>query len=167
MTATPAHRKHGYSTVQIALHWTVAVLVAANLLLGGAMAEVFDAVQDGEEVDSLGAAYAHILIGSSILLLMVVRLAARLGRPVATNPDSPHRVLALLGRINHWTFYVILILLPLGGIVAWFAGSEAAGRLHGLLATALLAVIALHVAAALFHQLVLRENLLRRIIRPT
>ena len=167
MTTAPTHLKHGYSTAQIAIHWTVAVLVAANLLLGDAMSRVFNAVQDGQEVDSLGAAYVHIIIGVTLLLLMVARLAARLQRPVATNPDSPHKLLALLGRINHWAFYGILLVLPLLGLAAWFGGSETAGDLHGLLVTVLLAAMALHVGAVILHHLVLRENLIRRIIRPT
>jgi len=159
--------KHGYSSLQIALHWLVLVLVVVNLLLGQSMARVFEARHGGEAVVSAGPAYAHIAIGVTILLTMIARLAARLSRPVATAPDTPHRLLATLGRINHWAFYAMLLLIPLLGAIAWFGDSEAAGELHGLAIVVLLVLIAIHVSAALFHHFVLGDGLIRRMLRPT
>lgn len=157
---------HGYSTGQITLHWTVFVLVVANYLLGSGMAAVYDA-RAQQQMISFGAAYAHIAIGVSVLLVMIARLLARLRRPVATAPDSPHRILATLGRINHFAFYALLLLIPVLGALAWFGRSAAAGNLHSLLVKVLFVLILIHVSAALFHHLVLRDGLIRRMIRPT
>jgi cytochrome b561 len=174
MTTTPTtpaeravHARHGYSSTQIALHWLVAVLVIVNWLLGDNMAEVFDAREDGEAITNWGPAYIHIAIGVSVLLLMLFRLATRIRRPVQTDPDDPHRLLAVLGAINHWAFYALLIVIPLVGAVAWFGGSEGAGELHELLVGLTLILVLLHVAAALFHQFVLGDGLIRRMLRPT
>ena len=173
MTTTPtspneraAHARHGYSSYQIALHWSVVVLVVVNWLLGQGMEQVFDAREEGEAVINLGPAYMHIAIGIVIFLTMVARLTARIKRPVETAAGSKHRILALLGRINHWAFYVVLLVMPPLGALAWFGGSELAGGLHSLLAWVLVALIALHVGGALVH-LVLGENILRRILRES
>ncbi|MBP1805699.1 cytochrome b [Rubellimicrobium aerolatum] len=173
MTTTPttpsertAHARHGYSSYQIALHWTVAVLVVFNLLLGSGMEQVYDAVGANETVTQWGPAFVHIALGVTIFLVMIARLTARLKRPVETAADSKHRILALLGRINHWAFYAVLLLMPPLGALAWFAGQDWAAGLHGLLAWVLLVLIALHIGGALLH-LVLGENIIRRIVRPT
>ena len=140
--------------------------MVANWLLGQGMERVFDAREEGQAVINLGPAYMHIAIGIVIFLTMVARLIARTKRPVQTAAGSKHHFLALLGRINHWAFYVVLILMPLLGAMAWFTGSEAAGGLHSLLSWVLVVLIVLHVGGALVH-LVLGENILRRMLRES
>lgn len=174
MTTTPTspsertvRARHGYSSTQIALHWLVAILVIANWLLGDAMAEVFDAREEGEAISNYGPAFVHIAIGVAVLAAMLFRLSVRIRRPVQTDPDDPHRILALLGAINHWAFYALLIVIPLVGAVAWFGGSEGAGELHELLVNITLVLVLIHVGAALLHHFVLRDGLIRRMLRPT
>lgn len=167
----PTGRKHGYSSTQIALHWTVAALVAANWLLGGAMERAFEALHEGGAEAGvavpMGGAYSHIAIGLAVLLLMIGRLIARVRRPVEVAPESPHRLLATVARINHLTFYALLLMIPVLGAIAWFGGSEAAGGLHKLGVTVLLALIAVHVAGALFEHFVLKDGVIRRMLRAT
>ena len=158
--------RRGYSSAQIALHWLVAGLVILNWRLGDAMDEVFDAREDGDAVAGWELAYLHIALGAAVLFLMLTRLTLRIRRPVQTDPDDPHRLLALLGAINHWAFYALLITIPLLGAVAWFGRSEEAGELHELLVNLTLLLVLLHVAAALFHQFVLKDGLIRRMLRP-
>ncbi|TNC50124.1 hypothetical protein FHG66_09185 [Rubellimicrobium rubrum] len=173
MTTTPttpsaraAHARHGYSSYQITLHWTVAVLVVVNWLIGGGMSQVYEAVQQGQSISQWGPAFVHICLGIAIFLIMLGRLAARLRRPVETAAGSKHHILALLGRLNHWAFYIVLLLMPPLGVLAWFFGIDAAGNLHSLLAWVLLLLVVLHVGGALLH-LVLGENIIRRMVRPT
>lgn len=158
--------RHGYGATQIAYHWTIVVLVVVNWLLGAGMEQVYEAREEGTAIVQWGPAFAHVALGVTILIVMLMRLGTRLKRPVQTAPDSKHRLLALLGRINHWAFYVVLIAMPLLGALAWFLGVDWAGGLHKLLAWVLVALIVLHVSGALLH-LVLGENILRRIVRPT
>lgn len=173
MTTTPTspaeraeHARHGYSSYQIAIHWSVVGLVVANWLLGQGMEQVFDARQEGEAVINLGPAYMHVAIGIVIFLTMVARLLARIRRPVETAAGTKHHIMALLGRINHWAFYVVLLIMPVLGALAWFGGSEAAGGLHSLLAWLLVILIALHVGGAVLH-LLLGENIFRRMLRSS
>jgi cytochrome b561 len=120
----------------------------------------------GEVPALLGAAYVHIAIGVSILVVMLARLGAKLRRPVQVAPDSDHPWARLLGQANHWAFYIILIALPLGGLLAWYGRSDTAASLHAFLANALPWFIAAHVLGALTHQYVFRDHLINRIVRP-
>lgn len=165
MSLAPApHQAASYSSTQIALHWIVAALVAVNWFLGEPMAHIFDAREEGEAITSYGAAYAHIIIGLAVLTFMVARLLARLRRPVATEPSKLHPVLATVGTITHWLMYALLLLIPLGGLLAWFGRNEAVGELHGTAVDVLLVLVALHLAGAVLH-LILGENLFKRMWR--
>lgn len=57
-----------------------------------------------------------------------------------------------------------MILMPVSGSVARFGG-EAAAQGHDILKVAPLALIALHVAGALWHRFVLKDGLLARMRR--
>jgi cytochrome b561 len=169
MTTTPhpdgrPAPRHGYSSLQIALHWSIMVLVAANILIGQGMERVFRGLLAGEDLQTYGPAYMHIAIGLTILLLTVMRLVVRINRPVEPAPDSPHRIMATLAKVNHWAFYVLLLAIPVLGIVAWFGGVEGAADLHGLLNWVLLALIALHVLGVIVHH-AMGDPILRRMAR--
>jgi cytochrome b561 len=56
--------------------------------------------------------------------------------------------------------------MPPLGAIAWFAKSDTAGDIHSLLSVALIALVLLHVGGAIVH-VILGENILRRILRPT
>jgi cytochrome b561 len=165
-SAISTGRKHGYSSLQIAFHWTTVGLVAFQWFLGQPMSRIYEAREAGQEVVQAGPAYVHIALGVSILVVMLARLGAKLKRPVQVAPDSDHPWARLAGQANHWIFYIVLIALPLGGILAWFGRSDLAGDLHSFLANALPWFIAVHVLGALTHQYVFRDHLINRIVRP-
>ena len=58
-----------------------------------------------------------------------------------------------------------MILMPLSGSVAWFGGVEVAAQGHNVLKIVLLALVALHVIGALYHQFILRDGTLARMRR--
>lgn len=163
------NKRHGYSSYQIALHWTVVGLVAFQWFLGQQMTATVDALEaataGGPPVTNLGAAYVHIAFGITILIVMLARLAAKLRRPVQVAPDSDHPWARTLGTINHWAFYAVLIGLPVLGAIGWFGGSELAKNVHAFVANVLPWLIALHVLGALTHQFVFRDRLINRIVR--
>ena len=59
-----------------------------------------------------------------------------------------------------------MLLMPLSGAAAWFAGAEQAAGAHSLMKMALLTLIVLHVAAVVYHQFVLKNGVLMRMRRP-
>ena len=68
-------------------------------------------------------------------------------------------LLRLFAEIVHVAIYVLLLLLPLSGVAAWFLSIPGADSAHVLLQQALLAAIILHVAGALFQHFVRRLRL--------
>jgi len=172
-------RQH-YDPVAQAFHW----LIVALLVVQYSTELVLPYILPKTAEDGLAA--WHLSVGPTILLLMLLRLAWRLTHPPPPPPTDLPPMLRLLSRVTHWLFYVVLIVLPLLG---WTAASaygatphllgliplpalvapnkplaEAVGNAHGILALALLALIALHIAGALYHALVKRDGVMQRML---
>ena len=157
----------GYTRAQIALHWITLVLVALQFILHDAMSEAWDAIEDGGAVILDPLVSQHVAGGALIAVLTFVRLGLRLSHGAPPPPASEHTALKLVAQATHWAFYALLILLPVSGAVAWFNGVEPAAEAHEAMKTVLLALIALHVLAALAHQFIFKTNLMARMKRPT
>ena len=157
----------GFSLTQIALHWTVGVLIVFNLLMGDDMSELWRQIERGAVVPTPTAAWIHIIVGVAVLALVAWRLALRLTRGVPAAPEGEGPVMRLAGQAGHIALYVLMIAMPVTGLLAWFGGVTSLADLHGeLLKTLLWVMIALHVAAALYHQFILKNGLLNRMRKP-
>lgn len=148
-----------YQPRQVILHWTVVLLLVIQYLFNEPIGEAFDAWMEEGAQDPGAGTYLHVIVGSLVLLLAIWRLVLRGSSPAA--PAEPG-MLGKIGRLTHLALYALLVLVPLAGMTAWFGGIEAAGELHEVLTTLLLLVTALHVGAALYHQFILKDHLLRR-----
>jgi cytochrome b561 len=126
----------------------------------------------------------HLSVGVLIVLLVIVRFAYRLATPKVIPLPSTSVQINRLAHIGHMTLYVLLIALPLlgwanassrGWDVSLFgivpmpplaaSGSHLGhrmGDIHQLTAWVLLAVVGMHVAAALYHHFALRDETLSR-----
>lgn len=156
----------GYSILQIGLHWLIAALVLVQLVFGESMTAFVEAAEEGEAVSTLDArlAAAHYYFGIAILGLVGVRLVLRLGRGATPGPEA-NRALELAGRISHWLFYVLLFVVPTTGLLAYYFG-DPFGEIHELGKPVFIGLIALHVAASLYHQFWRKDGLLMRMLRP-
>ena len=179
-TATQAVDPQRYSAVAQGLHWLVVAMLAVQYSV--ALWLVY--VLPKSAAPSLVA--WHFSVGSSVAVVMLARLAWRLTHPPPPSPTDLPRRLRLLSRVTHWTFYVVLIVLPvLGwaavsaeGVQIYLAGliqlpllvpkgdpfGMAMHRAHPVLAISLLAVMALHIAGALYHALIKRDGVLSRML---
>lgn len=157
-----------YSAVAVGLHWLTAVAVLFQLWLGFSM---------GEPPASDTFAW-HKTVGALILLVTFARLTYRLSNPPPPFPDDLAAWERTAATWNHRLFYLILIGLPIGGylaVSAHMAGKPTAlaggimlptipgipesygevfGGLHEAAAFALIALMAVHVAAAIKHRFV-------------
>lgn len=158
----------GYSTMQVALHWIVVVLVAFQFLAHEGMEESWRAYSRGQTApaDSATLTYLHIAAGILVLLLALLRIYLRRTRGVPPPPPEEPRPLQIVASVVHVAIYVLLILMPLSGAVAWFGGVEAAAEAHEFMKNVLLGAIVLHVGGALFQHVVLRSQVLIRMFRP-
>jgi cytochrome b561 len=125
----------------------------------------------------------HMSGGMLILVLMVIRLIVRMltSKPTAATTGSP--LLDRIAPVVHYGFYLLVLLMVASGyataILAGLNSSVFAHSgeplpesfaiypsfvAHGTIAAVLVAFIALHVLAVLFHQLVRKDHLLRRML---
>ena len=171
-----------YDGIAKLLHWLIVVLLVVQFAIAWTMPHI---TRTTKPIDLIAW---HLSIGVFILLVMLVRLSWRARSAVPPPPADLALPLKLLSRTTHYLLYGILIILPLlgwtnanarGWEVRLFgfiplpalvpSGSpwgHRMGDVHMNLAIALLVVIGLHVLGALYHQLILRDSLLRRIL-PT
>jgi cytochrome b561 len=156
----------GYSRTQIALHWVVVLLVAAQYIFNDAISGAWDAIRQGQSYAFDPLILAHVAGGSLILALVVWRLVLRLRHGAPSPPENEPAALATLSHVAHWGFYALLGAMAATGFLAWFGGVGAAAQAHNVLKVALLALVGMHVLAVPFHRIVLKNNVMQRMIRP-
>ncbi len=154
----------GYSRAQIALHWIVFALIAQQYLFKDAMSAAWDRISEGVEAGFDPLVLALVAGGALVLILALWRLVLRTrhGAPV---PVEGSRMQVAIARLTHMGLYALMILMPVSGSVAWFGGVEVAAQSHNVMKIILLALVALHIVGAFYHQFVLRDGTLARMRR--
>ena len=152
----------GYSRIQISLHWLVFALVALQFILSDYIAEAWYKWVDTGAFDFNLLIALHVFGGILVALLVAWRLALRAKRGTPPLPEAESRAQKAIAHGTHHSLYLLLILMPLTGAIAWFGGYSFAASVHFYLKFAIIALISLHIAAALYHQFVLKTNLLDR-----
>lgn len=180
-----------YSHIAITLHWVIAILLVGMVFYGWYMEGVRDALFAGDAtLEDVRSVYnTHKTVGLVILVLSLGRLAWRLTHPVPAMPEGMKPWERMAAHATHWTFYAIMIGMPIGGWVAassseepsWLLNNpdlvlprlpvpqsegfhELAGSAHGAGGWVILILLGLHVAAALKHQFLDGDNLLARML---
>ncbi|MFU8878152.1 MAG: cytochrome b, partial [Wenzhouxiangellaceae bacterium] len=162
------------------LHWLVVVGITLQFVWSWRIDEAESIRQQFQLVNQ------HKSIGMTVLLLVLLRIAWRLfNRPPPLPPWTPaweRRAAAA----THWLLYGLILAMPLSGW-AWTSSAgygaeffglldipgiapvderleEILGGVHEWLSRAILALVALHVLAALRHHFVLKDNVLKRML---
>lgn len=174
-----------YSLVQRLLHWLVALLILGALVLGGSIGWFgFDGLQERFGEAGADRVYTwHKSFGVLILFLMVARVGLRLRHgkpPYAIELPRAQRIAA---ESVHGLLYLLLIVMPIIGWWATAAGgypvqlgplflpglfpenealSETLFGWHQALGIAILALVLVHITAALYHVLVRRDGVMQR-----
>lgn len=156
----------GYSLTQIRLHWVTTALIIVQSVFGHAMTEDWEAWHRDPQIRITAMELSHVTLGLLTLALVLWRLALRLVHGVPPMPTAENPVLAVLARLSHFGLYAVVLLACFTGALAWFADSIVAATAHRVVQVLLYMVVGLHVAASMLHQFVLRDGLLRRILRP-
>jgi len=146
----------GYSRLQITLHWLIAGLVLVEYMTA-----------DFVEHDGQSAlAWLHVWPGVAILGLMALRLLVRFVQGAPEPPASEHELLRKVAVWTHWAFYVLMIVIPGGGLLARYGGIGAAQLLHDVGESVFFLLLWVHIGAALVHHFVFRTDVLMRMVRP-
>ncbi|OJU10931.1 MAG: hypothetical protein BGN86_02015 [Caulobacterales bacterium 68-7] len=168
-----------YSTVAIALHWIIAVLVLGQIAL------IWGVDAKGPSARLWGD--IHKADGIAILLLTLVRLGWRLDHKPPALPIGTPNWQIWAARGTQFGFYALLLIFPITGWVAssmfgrhidmwglfdWPLLPVHGGRpeamavmdVHRLGAKALYVLLALHVLGALKHQFIENNGVLRAML---
>lgn len=160
------------------LHWTIAILVIGQIGLGF----ITDAAEQEKAADLV---VIHAELGLTLLALMVLRLSWRIAVPPPPLPPSTPPRNRALAQLTHRLIYLFIFLMLFSGIGLWlYIGRpldllwlfplsfpdlstadeqwrSVAGYTHEYGAWAISMLAVLHVAGALWHELVLRDRLIR------
>lgn len=163
-----------YGSVAIILHWLTAAAIVGLFVLG------FRAAMMDDPAGKAALLRVHVPLGVFVLAMTVLRIGWRF---VDRKPDPVRqqgRLQAIAARAVHTLLYVVIIAMGASGIgmlAVSGAGPILFGGVSGSLpnfanlaphmphvigAFAMLALLALHVSAALYHQFVRRDRLLAR-----
>ena len=167
-----------YTSVARALHWIIAILILGNLFRGFA----HDALPKDWVVMPV-----HKSIGLTVLALTLLRIVWRLTHRAPPLPAAMPAWEKGAAHATHVLFYALMLVLPLSGWIMssagnrplnWFflfdvpkfavAKGDAIVGLsrgaHELLPWLWVALIVLHVGAALRHHFLLKDDVLRRML---
>lgn len=169
-----------WGAVAQALHWTIAALILGTMVLGWVM--VYWPM--GPTQFSLYS--VHKSIGLTIFALALLRLGWRLANP---QPELPAHMPGWERRAAHGThfaLYAIILVMPVSGYLinagagfplTWFGlfpvpslvgeGERleaVASLVHLVLFWTLAGILAVHVAGALRHHFMLKDDVLRRML---
>jgi cytochrome b561 len=168
-----------YGPVAKGFHWLIFALLVAQYAVGSIMPHI------GRKTTDEGWVTWHLSIGATILLVIVLRFLWRLRHPVPI-PVSIAPWERRLAYLTHWALYLLVFVMTMLGWAAanyrgWTvkllgvvplpalaakgtAWAHEAGDIHDILVYVLLGFIALHVAGALFHYFVRRDEILQRML---
>lgn len=167
-----------YTLVAMALHWVMALLILGLLALGIYMHELPLSPQ------KLKLYSWHKWAGVTAFLLVLVRLAWRLGHRPPALPEAMSPLMQKAAHAGHWVLYGLMLALPLSGWLmssakgfqtVWFGIlplpdlvakdktlGDALAQCHEALALLISLAVAGHVLAALKHQFLEKQPLLQR-----
>ncbi|HEX7130878.1 MAG TPA: cytochrome b [Rhodanobacteraceae bacterium] len=169
-----------WGSVAQAFHWLIAALIVVQGAIGLTMVEL------GTTPTKVRVFALHKSIGLTVLALVLLRLAWRLTQRAPREMPMPAWQRAA-ARLSHFLLYVLILALPFSGWLfnsaanfplEWFGLFHVPGltrgldpvlkafalRAHVVLFWVLVAVVAIHVAAALWHHYRQRDDVLRRML---
>lgn len=177
-TVRNSAQPESYTGIAKFFHWAMAVIWIAAWCMGMIAVYLRDAFNPHH-----GMTIAHKAVGSTILFLVVLRIAWRLTHPAPERPDLMSPLARKVAGMAHIALYAVaLIALPLSGwlwssvadkpiMLLWLyqlppltapnpAAYETAKLVHLLCAWSMGALVAGHILAALKHHFIDRDGIL-------
>lgn len=168
-----------YDPVTKTLHWLMAFLIIGLWCVG----LVMDDMPKGDlRTQVFGI---HKAFGVLVLLLAFVRLGWRLGKGAPDLPAAMPPLERLGAKLGHVALYALMIAMPIDGILLSQSGGRAVNVFglvlptvieknealkkafeegHEIMAWILAVVVVVHVAAAIRHHVMLKDDVLKRML---
>lgn len=169
-----------YGSVAKIFHWLMGILIIAMLAVGLYMTGL-PAGPDKSQIYGI-----HKAVGAIILALVVIRFIWRNLNIVPLLPSTLPNIYKMLAHGAHMSLYALMIIMPMSGwIMSSAAGypvsvfglfnlpdlvskdpvlREMAGFIHTICAYLLIGLLVLHIAAALKHHFIDKDNVFRRML---
>jgi len=173
-----------WGAVAKGLHWSIALLVFAQVPLGiyaHEQKEAMVAAVDMSRIEDVVRIFdLHKSIGILIGLLVIARMIWRLTHYVPPLSGELPRAVQGLAHATHWLLYALLLTLPISGYIVseashiqihffylfhipnLFAVGEhtrdLAELVHGICVWTLVPLVVLHISAAAFHHFALKDD---------
>ena len=178
-----------YDAVAMVIHWLTAALMIFMIFFGEDLMK--DGEHSAEASDVANATFEpsiHVSLGVSILLLTLLRIIWRVTHTAPPYPVTMKRYEVIASKSLHGLFYLLMIGIPLTGWLAFggfleevpaMAGVQIFGafpvpaapvtgesfkELHEIGSNIAMVLIILHVLAALKHQFLDRDGILKRML---
>jgi cytochrome b561 len=172
-------KAQSYGRTQIVLHWLIALMIF-GLYAVGLSVDLFDKPVRPFVIN------LHAAFGVTLFALVVLRIAWRATHEKPPYPPDMGPLFRKAAAAGHGLLYLLMAIVPALGMRAFFLRgrpldfgvlqipspfeanrdlAHQAAEFHGLMAHVLIALAVGHILAALYHQFVLRDNLLAR-MRP-
>ncbi len=171
-------KSNSYSAVAKALHWAMAFGIFGLVVLGSVMSDM------ALSPEKLQYFSWHKWAGVTVFMLVWLRLVWRLINPPPAYPEGMSLNVKRLASAGHVALYALMVIIPITGWLmssakgvptVWFgvlplpdliSKDKALGELlqevHGTLSWIMVILIAGHVAAALKHHFIDKDDTLRR-----
>jgi len=190
--STSSNKPSRYHPLLVVLHWLIAIVMFSAVLLrpeeerrgrpeAGEGFSPPNASQPGNFPPRTPTVDIHMILGVGLAVLMVVRVIVRFATKRPGWASTGNKFLDVVGELTHLALYLLVFgILIAGGIIAYNDGlvatvlgtattATAQGfggfifrGIHGLSWNLLFLLLFLHVGAALYHQFILKDNLLGR-----
>lgn len=177
-----------YNSIAISLHWLIAFFLIGLLAMGKYMTQL-----EAADPLRFTLTQWHKSFGITVLVLTILRVIWRITHKPPALPTTTTRFEYITSHATHLLMYVLMVVIPVSGwvlvsasplnletvlfgVIPWphisyissvadkAALTEQSDLVHMWLANALLVLVLLHVAGALFHQVIRRDGLISRML---
>lgn len=169
-----------YGLITKIFHWLLALAIVSLLTVGIIMSSM---PSSPEKFELYGM---HKASGVMVLILVILRILWKFSNKAVQPPISLPNSLNIAASIGHFILYLFMLLMPISGILmSHFSGrnipvfelftipaaieqdlqiSGLFHQVHVLGVWAFIAMIVIHISAALYHHFILRNNILRKML---
>ena len=172
--------ENSYGIISKLLHWTMSIVIITLICVGYYMS---DLPASPEKFEIYGM---HKATGVIILSLALIRIFWKYRNITPSLPENLPHWQAAASKINTGLLYFLMFLMPLSGLfMSLYSGyavnvfglftipaferkerlATLAKEFHEAFAVILIVSISLHVAAALYHHFIRKDELLKRMIK--
>lgn len=170
-----------YGTIAKLFHWIIALAIISLITVGFTMSSM---APSPDKYELYGM---HKASGVMVLMLVILRLIWKFSNKSVLPPAGFPKILALAAASGHFMLYAFMFMMPVSGLLmSYFGGhdvnvfgmftieavleknSQLSGlfhEIHTIGIWAFIAVIVMHVGAALYHHFIRKDNVLMRMIK--